>query len=188
MINKKLLGIALSALSIMTLANHANAQEQTPSETSAQVEAVPSGRTLPIKMKMKFKGLNLTPEQRARLSAIELRYDSVRGMRGLKARKAACDTTIMPRAGKANKGRKCNKSRKPSTRPDSAAISSMTSTRLEYLKELKDELTPEQYTQFLENNFVYARVPHHNKKAHRSHKGAPHRYAREATRDNHRQD
>lgn len=183
MINKKLLGIALSALSIMTLANHADAQEQTSNETSTQVEAVTSGRTLPTKMKMKFKGLNLTPEQLSRLSAVELRYDSVRGMRGLKARTAACDTTTMPRAGKANKGRKCN--RRPSTQPDSAAISAMTSTRLEYLKELKDVLTPEQYTQFLENNFVYARVPHHNKKAHRSHKGSPHKYTREATHNNH---
>lgn len=73
--------------------------------------------------------------------------------------------------GKACKQQKCNKSQ-CTAQPDSAAVAARfqarKQVRLDYLQQVKQILTPEQYVQFLENTYVSA-APSKATKGHKHH-------------------
>lgn len=113
-----------------------------------------------------FEGLNLTPDQQQALEALTpQRFQGNCGDQAQcdKADKAKCDKGDKAKCDKANakdckKGDKkdCKKNGKLEGGKDQnreAMKAEAKARRAEYLSKVKEILTPEQYTQFLENNF-----------------------------------
>ena len=108
-----------------------------------------------------FEGLNLTPEQQTALEALRPQKGQCPGDKAQCSEakpdckdKAQCDKKDCKKADKAKcdkkDGKKCDK-KEGVSREDRAA--DMKARRAEYLGKVKEILTPEQYVQFLENNF-----------------------------------
>lgn len=121
-----------------------------------------------------FEGLNLTPDQQQALEALtpqrfqgncgdQAQCDKADKAKCDKADKAKCDKGDKAKCDKANakdckKGDKkdCKKNGKLEGGKDQnreAMKAEAKARRAEYLSKVKEILTPEQYTQFLENNF-----------------------------------
>ncbi|MDE5967889.1 MAG: hypothetical protein K2G64_02170 [Muribaculaceae bacterium] len=117
-----------------------------------------------------FEGLNLTPDQQQALEALTpQRFQGNCGDQAQcdKADKAKCDKADKAQCDKA-KAKDCKKDGKKGDKKDGkkngkfeggkdqnreAMKAEAKARRAEYLSKVKEILTPEQYTQFLENNF-----------------------------------
>lgn len=152
---KKLLGIALVALSMIpvtAMAQSASGQCAGKQQTCC-VDGKGQRGPRAHKNFDPFRGIsNLTDAQRQQLMA--LRPDC---KPGCNATPDSCQT----------KGQKCDRRDRHNARaqrPDSAAMAArfqaVKEARLNYLKQVQQILTPEQYIQFLENSFT---APRHSK-------------------------
>lgn len=101
-----------------------------------------------------FDGLNLTDAQK----------QSLKDIKKPSCKKDSSCTKANKECTKANK--ECTKADKKEMKAERAQR--MKTARKEYLSQIQQILTPEQYQQFLENNFVNG-APRHNKHAMKRH-------------------
>lgn len=97
-----------------------------------------------------FEGLNLTPEQQTALEALRPACNGADKANCDKAANAKCEKGDKAKCDKGDKGCKQQKGDRPSVEERKAK-------KAEFLSKVKEILTPEQYIQFLENNFHGAR-------------------------------
>ena len=168
MMNKKILSLALAAFSMIPVTAMAQQSAQScSSEKSCTEQSCGKQRK---GAPDQFEGIQLTEAQRTRLAGVKMQADSAKLTR-MKARKAECtkDGRQLPEAGKsAKQGKDCKQGKAcEGQKCDSAAVAARKQARKEamaarkqaksdYLKQVKDILTPEQYVQFLENNYMQA--------------------------------
>lgn len=141
---KKILGIAAAIMTLVAI--NASAQTNTTTNcTNNQTKCQKAEKCGKEKGKCvnPFDGLNLTDAQKQSLKDIK---------------KPSC-----------KKDSSCTKANKECTKADkkemkAERVQRMKTARKEYLSQIQQILTPEQYQQFLENNFVNS-APRHNKHA-----------------------
>lgn len=109
-----------------------------------------------------FEGLNLTPEQQTALEALrpacngadKANCDKAANAKCEKGDKAKCDKGDKAKCDKGDKA-KCDKGDKgcKQQKGDRPSVEERKAKKAEFLSKVKEILTPEQYIQFLENNF-----------------------------------
>lgn len=122
-----------------------NADAQAPAKEKIEQTEVRKDRKA-HKTNRSFEGLNLTDDQKAKIQALKTQ-----------------------RADKAKAQAQADKAKKKEAKAKARAEKMQ--ARKDYLASLKSILTPEQYTKFLENNFVHKGDP---AKGHRAHDGKHH--------------
>ena len=138
------IAIMIASLTGFSAAAQTSSACITPTEqTSADKKADKDAR----RMRM-FDGLNLTADQTARIQALQ------------------ADQKAQKEAAKAD--RKAKKEMAKADRKQQSEASRQ--SRQKYLDSLRGILTPEQYTRFLENNFVN-KSAHKGKDGHHAHRG-----------------
>lgn len=157
---KTILSVAI--LLVSTLGLTAVAQTSTNSQTCPnQTECTKAGKARPNP----FEGLNLTEQQKSELQAIAPQKPA---RICDKAQNGTCDKA---KARKADKTKQQSKVDKQAKRAENRQ--QMMQYRRDYLAKVKNILTPEQYVQFLENNYVdnafKAGGRHHGKMAQAKH-------------------
>lgn len=142
---KKILSMALIAISMVAFTGKAqNATTVTPCDNSANCPAQVCDTKQCPEMSNLFHGINLTDAQKGQLKQLKEKNQAERKAK-LEARKAE----------KQDKAAKVAADRK-------ARMDKRREVKKAYLVEIKNILTPEQYVQFLENNYVNA-SPRHDK-------------------------
>lgn len=146
---KKIFGLAAAIMAFVAI--NASAQSSTSTTTSCPAQAKCQKAEKCSKEQSQctspFAGLNLTEAQKQALN--NLKKPSCKGDSACKANQAQC---------KAKKEE--YKAAKKQLKSDRAE--NMKAARKDYLAQVKSILTPEQYQQFLENNFING-TPRHEK-------------------------
>ena len=161
---KTILSVAI--LLVSTLGLTAVAQTPANSQTCPnQTECTKAGKAGKTNRPNPFEGLNLTEQQKSELQAIAPQKPA---RKCDKAQNGTCDKA---KARKADKTKQQSKVDKQAKRAENRQ--QMMQYRRDYLAKVKNILTPEQYVQFLENNYVdnafKAGGPHHGKMAQAKH-------------------
>lgn len=146
---KTILSVAILLASTLGL----TAVAQTPSNSQTcpnQTECTKAGKVGKTNRPNPFEGLNLTEQQKSELQAIAPQKPA---RKCDKAQNGTCDKA------KAGKGEKKDLAAKQQSKADKQAKRAenrqqMIQNRRDYLAKVKNILTPEQYVQFLENNYV----------------------------------
>ena len=151
---KKILGLALVAMSFVTV----NSIAQTPNQNNtcpvnkenAICKKGNANRVCNQKQVCPFDGLNLSDAQKDQMKQLKAKRDAARAE--------------MKKADKADKQRR-----------DSAKMADRRNAKKEYLEEIKVILTPEQYTMFLENFYING-GNHHAKAFNKTNPNSVHKY------------
>lgn len=128
---KKVLGLALIAMSLMTVNSVAqtNANNNTCPANKENVQCKKAPDNGKCKPACPFEGLNLTDAQKNQLKQLDTKREAARAEK--------------------KKEMKAEKQRR-----DSAKVADRRNAKKSYLAEIKSILTPEQYVTFLENSFM----------------------------------
>lgn len=137
--NKKVLGLALIAVSAIAMTGVAQTPAATTSATQEKIRTDRKAAKESRKQVNPFEGLNLTDSQKTQLQQLDAKRSE--------ARKQAA------------RARKVDKQQKDSVRSESRKAA-----KKAYLAEVKTILTPEQYTVFLENMYVNGGAHKNHKK------------------------
>lgn len=139
---KKIIAATLFAISLISFPSLAQQPEQAATKCTEQT-CSRSEKSTPQKCNP-FEGLNLTEQQQA----------SIKGLQKQRAEQAKNEK---------------EKARKDKAQHDSTARENRRQSRMAYLQQLKDILTPEQYVSFLENSYASNSC---RDKARKGHKGS----------------
>lgn len=151
---KKILGIAAAIMALVAINASAQTSDTNTANncTNGQAKCKKAEKCDNQKGKCvnSFDGLNLTDAQK----------QSLKDIKKPSCKKDSSCTKANKECTKANK--ECTKADKKEMKAERAQR--MKTARKEYLSQIQQILTPEQYQQFLENNFVNG-APRHNKHA-----------------------
>lgn len=166
---KTILSVAILLASTLGM----TAMAQTPETTQqTKTECVKGRSGKQMNRPNPFEGLNLTEQQKSELQALRQEMKN-----GQKPGKGTCEKAKAGKCEKAKAG-KCEKAKADNQAKRAERRQAMTQARRDYLAKVKNILTPEQYVQFLENNYVdqaFKGGNHRGKmaqvKGHKGHKG-----------------
>ena len=151
---KKVLGLALMAMALVGFNGMAqNNSQKNAQGCKAQTECAKGGKGMKKEareMKNPYEGLNLTDAQKSKLAELDSKRMADRKAK-MEARKSD------------NKGQKADKSRNEADRK--ARMEARKADKMEYLKEVKAIIGPDQYVVFLENFYVNGGGNHNGGKA-----------------------
>lgn len=151
---KKVLGLALMAMALVGFNGMAqNNSQKNAQSCKAQTECTKGGKGMKKEareMKNPYEGLTLTDAQKSKLAELDNKRMADRKAK-MEARKAD------------NNGQKANKSKNDADKK--ARMEARKADKIEYLKEVKEIIGPDQYVVFLENFYVNGGGNHGDKKA-----------------------
>ncbi|MDE6553832.1 MAG: hypothetical protein K2K98_12875 [Muribaculaceae bacterium] len=163
---KKVLGLALMAMALVGFNGMAqNNSQKNAQGCKSQTECAKGGKGMKKEareMKNPYEGLNITDAQKSKLAELDSKRMADRKAK-MEARKSD------------NKGQKADKSRNEADRK--ARMEARKADKMEYLKEVKAIIGPDQYVVFLENFYVNGGGNHGDKKAFQQGKGGKQRMA-----------
>lgn len=139
---KKIIGIAAAIMTLVAISASAQTSSTTSTCTNDKAKCQKAEKCCKEKGKCinPFEGLNLTDAQKQSLKDLK-KSSCKKDSANCKAKKAECKA----------QGKDCKADR----------ARRMKDARKEYLMQIKNILTPEQYQQFLENNFINNAPKHH---------------------------